>query len=331
MRSSSLVTLSLAVCAALAGTLLACSSDDASGAIESEANGDACALTLTNKADKGPFCPFQAGGKADYCAVGEDCVSPGKVGDKYADSFCAKTGSGYPAPDAKNGGFAWQCDSDDQCGDGNVCCGDFEVGADKTCTSNMFGSKNKGSVCRKSCTGTQLVLCTTKAGCNTGGNGAVDAGPPTGDAGDAGNAPADAGEPADAGSEPADASAEDAGAADAVAAGEIPCTPVSFSGKKVLGYCGAPKAPRPSTDAGKPTTRDAGKPSTGGNSDDDEDEDEDDTSPVDAGKRTSNITPRPLALNQGGCSTSQGPAPVGSLAGLGLGLAVLALRRRKQH
>lgn len=340
MRSSSFVTLSLAACAALAGTLFACSSADGEGSSESEANAAACTLTLTNKADKGPFCPFQAGGKADYCAVGEDCVSPGKVGDKYADSFCAKTGSGYPAPNAANGGFAWQCDSDDQCGDGNVCCGDFEVGADKTCTSNMYGSKNKGSTCRKSCTGTALVLCTEDADCNTGGNntpadaGAADAG---NNPGDGGNAPGDAGtdEPVDGGA--ADASTgEDAGApADEAAAAKVPCTPVSFSGKKVLGYCGAPKAPKPTTDAGSGSgggKKDAGASSGSGSTDDDaDDEGDDDTTTADAGKRSSNITPRPLALNQGGCSTSQGPAPVGSLAGLGLGLAVLAMRRRKQH
>jgi len=274
--------------------VFACSSSTEDASIGGDqAEVTSCKPPTLHEAGAGPYCPFQGpdASTASACATAQHCCNPGQGN---GDAVCVDNGTACPfptngtgpGPDAGGtedagiiltpdaGGIDWQCDSPDQCADGEVCCAAVTIAADTYCPGQVKASKSHGSACRTKCLSGEQQTCAAASECK-------------------GKA----------------------------------CTPYSVSGKQ-LGYCGSPPDAGVKKDAG--TKKDA---STDTGADDDTSSDDDtDTTPEDAGKKTTPTYRLPSSVASG-CAAAPGTVSsgAGGLAslGLGLGLALAATRRRR--
>ena len=165
--------------------VFACSSSSEDTPVGSDqAEVTSCKAPTLHEAGAGPYCPFQGpdASTASACAAAQHCCNPGL---NNGDAVCVDNGTACPfptngagpgadaggpedagavlVPDA--GGIDWQCDSPDQCADGEVCCAAVTIAADTYCPGQVKASKSHGSACRTKCLTGEQQTCTAGSQC----------------------------------------------------------------------------------------------------------------------------------------------------------------------
>jgi hypothetical protein len=122
-------------------------------------------LASFHDAAPGAYCPFQEAGTAP-CAAGETCCEP-KFPQDLAPATCI---SGQSDPNActfaVDGGIGVECEVDQQCPNGTVCCITVTLKQDPGCT-NYYGFGFNGTTCKTACSAGDLPACQF-GGCATG-------------------------------------------------------------------------------------------------------------------------------------------------------------------
>jgi hypothetical protein len=117
----------------------------------------------------GPYCPFaDAGTIGKHCPALQECCVPHFPQDKSPQVCLAQGADCTPYFTVPEAGIPVDCEEDNQCPSGKVCCVTMAAfGQDPGCT-NYFGSKLKGAFCVTACAAGQFHVCQNQSECTSG-------------------------------------------------------------------------------------------------------------------------------------------------------------------